>query len=71
MVVCKNRDGEQRKWQKKELVYSALQFTEFAQFCHKNGIHHVLVTPYNYHPLSNGLTERSSADYKEWYTEDG
>ena len=34
------------------------QFTsdEYAQFCHRNGIHHVLVTPY--HPSSNGLTEQ-------------
>ena len=51
---------------------NGLQFMsdEFAQFCLKNGIHHVLVTPY--HPSSNGLAEtRGSADHKERYTKDG
>ena len=37
--------------------------SEFAQFCHTNGIRHVRVPPY--HPSSNGLTECAVQTFQE------
>ena len=37
--------------------------TEFSYFTRKNGIHHVLLSPY--HPSSNGLTERAVKTFKQ------
>ena len=38
---------------------------EFEQFCRKNGIRHIQVSPY--HPASNGLAERSVQTFKQGF----
>ena len=55
-----------------EMIVSdkAASFTsaQFAEFCDKNGIHHVTSAPY--HPASNGLVERAVQSFNvvssEW-----
>ena len=46
---------------------NAASFTsaQFAEFCDKNGIHHVTSAPY--HPASNGLAERAVQSFKRGF----
>ena len=47
---------------KDEINAASFTSVQFAEFCDKNGIHHVTSAPY--HPTSNGLDERAVHSFK-------